>query len=452
MATTGVLSIDCASNARHGTAAKPITVMAENERRALIVGDGQTAPVRIQNCSYWRLQGLYTRQTDNARAPGGTGFNVHLQNSNHLTVQRCLAYGANRYTNVSIVALHNTHDSLVEECEAYFFHRKGISLGEAAARNVIRRNYIHSRAAADVCQGCEGDSSGQSARKGDEGINLGYPGSDNIAENNISEGSYIGFVVNAKGTSDRNKFYGNVAIDNDFGFVITSRGAGATRTPHDTVLSNNVVMGSNVLGVYLRGAENTRVNNLTVLDTVATSAGHGLAADHSSLDYITQAAQCNSTTSPCGNGASSTHIVNSLVLNNSGTGFNIATALQEGGWSISYSNAYNNRQNYSPSTAPNLTNVTALNPSLGSCRLWIPDGSRMKTAGRNGADIGATILYRYHNGGLTSQPLWDTLTGAFPSGFLVTGVNDVAGQSAFDVNGRLNVNVNGCAFPLGYAN
>jgi hypothetical protein len=230
-----------------------------------------------------------------------------------------------------------------------------------------------------------------------------------------------------------------------------SRGAGATRTPHDTVLSNNVVMGSNVLGVYLRGAENTRVNNLTVFDTVATSAGHGLAADHSSLDYITQAAQCNSSTSPCGNGASSTHIVNSLVVNNSGTGLNIATAQQEGGWSISYSNAYNNRVNYSPSTSPNLTRSTTLNPVLGSCRLWAPDGSRMKTAGRDGADIGATILYRYQNGGLTSQRLWDTITGAFPSGALVTGVNDVAGQSAFDVHRRLNVNTNDCAFPLGYA-
>jgi hypothetical protein len=222
-ATTGVLSIDCASGAQHGTAAKPIIVTAQNERRALIIGDGQSAPVRIQNCSYWKLRGLYTRQIDNARASAGTGFNVHLQNSTHLTVQRCLAYGANRYTNVSIIVLYNTHDSLIEECEAYFFHRKGISLGGAAARNVIRRNYVHSRAAADVCQGCEGDSSGQSGRKGDEGINLGYPGSDNIAENNISEGNYIGFAVNALGVSDRNRFYGNVAIDNDFGFVIVTR-------------------------------------------------------------------------------------------------------------------------------------------------------------------------------------------------------------------------------------
>jgi hypothetical protein len=447
-ATTGLLAVDCASGAKHGASSSPITVMAQNERRALIVGDGRLAPVSIQNCSYWHLRGLYTRQIDNARAPGGSGFNVHLRDSSHLTVQRCLAYGANRYTNVSIIVLHRTHDSLVEECEAYFFHRKGISLGVKAARNTIRRNYVHSRFAGDVCRNCEGDSSGQSSRRGDEGINLGYPGSDNVAENNISEGSYIGFTVNALGASDRNKFYGNIAVDNDYGFLITSRGAGTTRTPHDTVLSHNVAIGSTRTGAYLRGAENTRASNLTILDTVS---GHGLAADHSSLDHITDAARCDKDTSPCGNGASSTHVLNTLVLNSAGIGIRIATAQQEGGWSVTFSNAYNNRLDYSPGSSPNLVDSSTVDPQLGSCKLWIPDGSPMKGGGKNGADIGATILYRYQSARLTSQPLWDPATGAFPSGALVAGVNDIAGQSAFDVHQRLNVNTNGCSFPAGYA-
>jgi hypothetical protein len=445
--TTGLLSVDCASGARHGTSPRPITIMAQNERRALIVGDGQSAPVTIQNCSYWHLRGLYTRQIDNARAPGGSGFNVYLRDSRHLTVQRCLAYGANRYTNVSIIVLHGTHESLIEECEAYFFHRKGISLG-GAARNTIRRNYVHSRFAADVCRDCEGDSSGQSSLKGDEGINLGYPGSDNLAENNISEGSYIGFTVNAKGASDRNRFYGNIAIDNDYGFLVTSRGAGTTRTPHDTVLSHNVALRSARAGVYLRGAENTRVSNLTVLDT---ASGHGLAADHSSLDYVSDTTRCNKSTSPCGNGASSTHIVNSLVLNSAGIGLRIVTTQQEGGWSISFSNAYNNRLNYSPSTSPNLTDSKTVNPLLGPCKVWIPDGSSMRGAGRDGTDIGANILYRYQSARLTLQPLWNPVTGALPSGALVADINDLAGQSAFDVHRRLNVNTNGCSFPTGYA-
>jgi hypothetical protein len=286
----------------------------------------------------------------------------------------------------------------------------------------------------------------QSSRKGDEGINLAYPGSDNIAENNISEGSYIGFVVNAKGTSDRNKFYGNIALRNDFGFLVTSRGAGATRTPHDTVLENNVAVASSLLGVYLRGAENTRVSNMTML----SSSRHGLAADHSSLDYITQAAECNAQTAPCGNGASSTHIVNSLALDNAAGGFYIVTAQQEGGWSNDHSNAYNNSPNYSPSSSAYLTASMMVNPLLGGCIAWVPDASAMKLRGRDGADIGANVLYRYEKGRLTTAPLWDASSGGFPRGALVSGVNDIAGQSAFDIHQRLNVNTNGCAFPMGY--
>jgi hypothetical protein len=180
------------------------------------------------------------------------------------------------------------------------------------------------------------------------------------------------------------------------------------------------------------------------------SSGHGLAADHSSLDYITQAAECNAQAAPCGNGASSTHIVNSLALANAASGFYIATAQQEGGWSNDHGNAYSNSPNYSPTSSVSLTSSTTVNPVLGSCRVWIPDASPMKLMGRDGADIGASILYRYEKGRLTTAPLWDPRSGEFPRGALVAGVNDIAGQSAFDIHQRLNVHANGCSFPAGY--
>jgi hypothetical protein len=74
----------------------------------------------------------------------------------------------------------------------------------------------------------------------------------------------------------------------------------------------------------------------------------------------------------------------------------------------------------------------------------------MKRAGKNGADIGATILYRYENGTLTGQPLWEPSTGRFACGAIIPGVNDVAGKSCFDVHQRLNVNANGCTLPSSY--
>ena len=83
--------------------------------------------------------------------------------------------------------------------------------------------------------------------------------------------------------------------------------------------------------------------------------------------------------------------------------------------------------------------------------MWIPENSPMKGAGTGGKDIGANVLYEYENGVLTQQPLWDRSSGAFRGcGELVSGLNDQAGSSCFDVQNRLNVNTNGCYFPSNY--
>ena len=66
-----------------------------------------------------------------------------------------------------------------------------------------------------------------------------------------------------------------------------------------------------------------------------------------------------------------------------------------------------------------------------------------------GADIGANILYRYQNGVLTGERLWDASAGSFPCGAVVTGVNDGSTRCT-NVHDRLNVNTNGCPFPAGY--
>jgi hypothetical protein len=287
-ANSGRFSANCAASAKNGTASAPITIRAHHERKPFLLSDGLQPVIEIQNCGYWVIEGLYTRQVDNS-SPGadGRGFNVRVYSSNHITLRRMLIYGCNRWWNNSALLLENTSDSLVEESEAYFCHRKLFAAGSRNAnRNVFRRNYGHGRGAADVCRPnipgvCGGDTSAGDGNTADGGIQLGYPGSDNIAENNIVEDAYIGIGVDALGPADRNRMYGNIAIKNTFGFLVTSRGAGASRTPHDTVLANNVALASKLLGVYLRGAENTEVSNMMILNTMSSSSGHGLGADHS---------------------------------------------------------------------------------------------------------------------------------------------------------------------------
>src|SRR5262249_9080577 len=121
-----------------------------------------------------------------------------------------------------------------------------------------------------------------------------------------------------------------------------------------------------------------------------------------------------------------------LALNNAGIGI---SAEGQQAWSIDYSNATGNHDpdwwggeaiggaaghvQDSPAAG-----AGAIGLGTGQCLAWIPAGSPMKGAGKDGRDIGANILHRYENGVLTGVPLWDPDTGEFPCGAVVEGIND----------------------------
>ena len=135
-----------------------------------------------------------------------------------------------------------------------------------------------------------------------------------------------------------------------------------------------------------------------------------------------------------------------LFIQNDTFGSEITSDIQT--WRMTNANEFGNGTNYSPATHANYEpsdTPSAVDPQMGTCYLWAPDGSAAKTN-----RWGANILYRYKNGVLTNVPLWNPTTGEFPHGALVAGVNDVAGKSLFDVHKRLNVNTNGCSFPANY--
>jgi hypothetical protein len=150
-------------------------------------------------------------------------------------------------------------------------------------------------------------------------------------------------------------------------------------------------------------------------------------------------------------------ITSSLALGSTGQGINIDTASHPN-YSGSYlSSTGNTGANYTPTTNT-FTNkflTTPTNINADGCP-WIPDSSNLKGQGASGSDLGATILYRYEDGVLTSTPLWDSdgtgaLDGIFPAcGPIVTGINDVANDSCSTVHNRFNVNGTNCAFPSGY--
>jgi hypothetical protein len=64
-------------------------------------------------------------------------------------------------------------------------------------------------------------------------------------------------------------------------------------------------------------------------------------------------------------------------------------------WQFDHLDSYNNAGGNFSRAPPNANVISPLstNPGLGSCYLWIPDGSPMKGAGAGGTDIGANVLY-----------------------------------------------------------
>jgi hypothetical protein len=419
----GYPEITCGNGYKNGTASQPITVKAANERKALIKNPGAGPfPFYMSGCSFWVVEGLRVEWAD---APGITTEShvMTIANSSNVTLRRLIVGKPNRYSNGHVIYLEETTNSLVEENEVYSFHRHGILLRNlrTTGRNTVRRNYVNSRGYADI-------PGGVNTNDGDRGDNcmFGYPSSNNIFENNILEDCSGGFGVFAIGGNSgrNNKFLGNITSGAiGFGF-----GSGFDNAyPTDNVAQDAVVEGG---GLAAYG-----INNRCINCTFLGPGGRGLE--------LGKPSEVPSTPS------SSFTCTNCLSINHTEYGFLVydtATVL------IEWPGAFNNATNFgSPSEShPHIVNAVRADPQLGSCKVFIPRGSPMKGAGKNGADIGANVLYRYENGVLTNKPLWDPTTGKFPCGATVAGVNDRAGSSCFDVHKRLNVHTNGCPLPSGY--
>nr|MBI4156194.1 DUF4082 domain-containing protein [Candidatus Woesearchaeota archaeon] len=435
-ATTGFPNIDCSSNSKSGTASQPITLKAENERKAFLQTDGTVHAIKVANCQYWQFEGLRMEGTDN---PSAGAEIMIVYKSDYLTIRRNIFRFNNRYFNVHLLTFYQGSESghLIEENEFYDFHRHAMD-GSPVNNAIIRRNYCNSHNRADIPGGY--GPSGPST-SGDGCFTL-YPGANNVLENNIAENSGASFEMEATGISNNNKFFGNVALN--AGVAMTARGTTIDSMPRDTLFKDFVSINHPSYGIYARSSKNTRCDSCTFIGN--SVSGGGIGADK------------NGEPTYSGDGSYSFFGDNILTIGHTG-GYGINIVTNKGSWAygLDYVNSFNNAIAFSPSGSDQyITNEKNIDPQLGTCKVWVPDNSPMKRAGKdlNGdgirEDIGANILYRYENGVLTNKPLWDKTTGQFPCGAIIPGVNDIAGSSCFDVNKRLNVNTNGCSFPAGY--
>ncbi len=419
---TDFIHIHNDDGAANGSAGHPITIKAVNERQAVIYNTGHVNGIWAKGVSYWNIEGLWSRSQDVPPLEGADGYTFLGENSSHFQIKRCVFSHANRYNNNALFESLYFTDSLIEECEAYYFHRHAFS---TADRNTFRRCYANSRGYADIPGGRVTEA--YALDRGDTAWTT-YPGRENIFENCISEGNGMGFDIQAAygyttppTVSEYNQYLGCVSLNDRYGMTLSIREeANANHQPQNNTVTNCVVINPYYVGYYLRSTINTILTNCT---TIASTTNSGFAADEpSGLQPVT----------------SSVTFRNCLSVSNYDRGIYV----EYGGsypvdtWLVDYCNAYANYAPYYPATHANITNSTALNPNLDASKIYIPASSPMVGAGYGGADIGANIKYRYADGTITGTPLWAS-DSTFPHGAAITGLNDTAGNSCVNVHERL---------------
>jgi hypothetical protein len=435
--TTGLPHVACGpdGNARNGAPGQPIILRAQNERKAFLESDAHTAGLTMEGCSWWNVEGLRAASRD-ADAPQLAGYPVRLSRVDHVTLRRLLGSHNNRLQNTHVFAVEDSTNVLLEECEAYFFHRHAFSIWRSRFVTV-RRCYANSMRYGE--RGC--CSTIDNRAYGDEAFSL-YGTSDSIVENSISENEANGFQIHGianpidpSGSGGRNnRILGSVSFGDSVPLLVSSRMVDGTyHNAEGNEIRDFVAANTSGAGIYLRGAARTLVENATLY---GSSGLGGLVADGGDPGL---GGSCGSS-NPDGCSLIARYVLS--LAHRQGYGF-----LVDGfeNWLIEWSNASGNRVDYGSSEptdddAGHIRHSRAVDaPQVGlgdgQCLIRVPD------AGAHA--IGATIVHRYQDGRLTQQPLWDPATGAFPCGAVVAGIND-GPIRCMNVHTRLHINANGC--------
>jgi hypothetical protein len=406
--TTGMLQAACVGrnpNANNGASDQPIVVVAQNERMAVLQSDGQESAVSIVGCNHWVVQGL-TATSKNAPVDGGTLFNaphtVSVVNAQYVDLRRMLVQGNNAVYASAGMSLYNASYGHVVESEIYDFVNDGLSVnGPAQAGPVeVERVYINPRVYAGT--------------PGQHGV--GCYGGTVLLENVVTEGASTGFYELT--------FTGALSV--------SLLGSLALGTPQGLDVRLGFLFVRDFAAINGADAGQTGMSL-----TVNADAGAGASIFNVSL-FHTGGAQLGS-----GGGT----VVNLDSAEGYGTGINV---LAPTAWRIESSNSFAPIPYAPPLDAGPYQQCANADPAIDVaplCLVYVPPGSPMFDAGADGS-IGANIVYRYEDGGLTTTGLWACHT--FPCGALSPGINDqVDAGTCSNLAARLNLGEGGCPLPDG---
>lgn len=416
-ATTGLLQADCGAGTQNGTLSQPIVVRALNERQAWLKGSGASSTIKVSNCAYWNLTGLRVSSAD---TPGATDWPVvGVESSNHIDLRRLLVSHNNRFVNSHLVDVFLSQFVLLEDSEFYWFSRAAVSFA-SVDHGTIRRVYANSREYPDI----DGGYACCDARRGDIGV-LSWDTSSNIRiENAVSEGQTRGFQIS--GGASRINVAGSISLNEREGALVTRFEDGGTE-PDDIHFEQFAVVFPRTVGLTFDHVKHSRCLNCSILGadprlTVGIVTGR--------LGALPGVGEIE---------------VRDTLVTNIPNGPALAF-FDQMNWSATHVNAFNVDAGVYFET-PGSADISFDNPNLGACTVYLPTASPMRGRGSDGGDIGANILFEYFDDGGLGAPLWNENSGAFPCGATVSGVNDRADESCFDVHTRLNVGSASCPFP-----
>jgi hypothetical protein len=179
------------------------------------------------------------------------------------------------------------------------------------------------------------------------------------------------------------------------------------------------------IGVSVDAAPGTRVDNMTLVD-VGSGVVLKRGAGNAGLEFSASAARV-------------------AVRGYNGVAFSASDAAE---WSFEHCAAQApgpEAVDFSPNDTRVLQPVTAANDD--ECVAYLGPLSQLRGAAGADGDVGANVLYRYQDGTLTREPLWDPKTGGFPCGAVVPGINDDPAQSCIGVHERFRVGSEDCLLP-----
>lgn len=239
----------------HGTAANPIVMRAENQRKAHIRGTGFTTAMDIQDLNFWTFDGLFSTDFEVASGTLNT-FCYRFQRCNNTIIKWAMFHQSNGWQNCHFVLYDDSNFNLIEDVQFYKWHRHCV-VWDHSNDNILRRAYGSSRGYTRP-PGSRNDHG-----PGGDSVFSMYPGDRNIGENVFSDTNRRLHEMNASDQTIGNKIYGCISYKDLGTLFVDSRRDTLNCMPRDGTWKDLVAYQGGI-GIKLRATKNMTFSNISV--------------------------------------------------------------------------------------------------------------------------------------------------------------------------------------------